>query len=117
MFESIKKMVNLKREYKKMKQRAAALSEDYCYVFGKIESYMWNNCIDSSILYVIIGILELFENGERDGLSVSEIVGDDVADFCDGILKEQGKTWIDKWREKLNSDVHKKLLDSIYRQK
>ncbi len=113
MFKSIKKMVNEKCAYKKMKQRAAALSEDYCYVFSKIESYMWNNCIDSSMLYVIIGILELFENGERDGLSVSEIVGDDVAAFCDDILKEQGKTWMDKWRDKLNSDVREKLVDSI----
>ena len=59
---------------------------------------------------VLTDILELFESGAQGGKNVLNIVGDDVSNFCDGILKEvQAQTWTGKKKEMLNQTIHKKL--------
>ncbi len=67
-------------------------------------------CDISSMMNVLTDMLELFESGAQEGKNVLDIVGDDVSDFCDGLLKEvKAQTWTGKRKEMLNQNIHKKL--------
>lgn len=71
---------------------------------------MWDFSLGSSMMDVLTDILELFESGTQEGKKVLDIVGNDVSDFCDGLLKEvQVQTWLGKRKVKLNQSIHKKL--------
>jgi DNA-binding ferritin-like protein (Dps family) len=107
---NIPKMVNEKRMYKAHMARVEKLPEDYRYVFKKIQSHMWMFAAGSGydMLRLHYDLLELFEQGLADGKRVLEITGDDVAGFCDELLKS-AQTYTENWREKLNREIHAKL--------
>lgn len=68
-----------------------------------IEKYMWNY---ARMFEHIKGILEMFELGVSEGLTVHEVVGEDLADFADGIIAEIPEdTWIHDMRKKLRSTL------------
>lgn len=106
----IKKMVKDKKEYREMMNRVHALPEDYQYVYEKMTKYMWSFAEGSGydMLKVQYGLIDLFEEGAAEGKPVLVITGDDVAAFCDELLRN-AKTYTEGWREKLNRDVHQKL--------
>ena len=54
------------------------------------------------------GLLELFETGAAEGKTALEVTGDDVASFCDELLRN-ATTYTEKRRDKLNREVQKKL--------
>ena len=53
-------------------------------------------------------LIELFEAGAAEGKPVLEITGEDVAAFCDELLRSTS-TYTENWREALNRDIQKKL--------
>jgi DNA-binding ferritin-like protein (Dps family) len=53
-------------------------------------------------------LLELFEESAADGKGVLEITGEDVAAFCDELLRN-AKTWTENHRDTLNRDILRKL--------
>jgi DNA-binding ferritin-like protein (Dps family) len=109
-FLTLKRWKQEKVDYKVYKNRIQALPEDYQIVFKEIEAFMWNFALGSSMMNVLTDMLELFESGAQEGKNVLDIVGDDVSDFCDGLLKEvQAQTWTGKMKVKLNQSIHKKL--------
>ena len=99
-----------KRRYKQMQDRVKALPEDYGFVYRKIEHYMWMHAGGDgmSMIPILADLLELFETGAADGRKVLDITGDDVASFCDELLKNT-KQWIENWHDALNRDIQKKL--------
>lgn len=107
---NIKKMVKSKREYKQHMARVEALPADYQYVFKKIQSHMWMFAAGSGydMMKLHYDLIELFETGAADGKHVLEITGEDVASFCDELLRS-AKTYAEDWREALNRDIQKKL--------
>ena len=107
---NIKKMMQSKREYKQQMARVAALPEDYQYVFKKIQRHMWMFASGAGydMLKVHNDLIELFETGAAEGKQVLEITGDDVAEFCDELLRST-RTYTEDWRESLNRDILKKL--------
>jgi DNA-binding ferritin-like protein (Dps family) len=111
-FSTLKLWKQEKNDYKVYKKRIQALPKDYQIVFKEIEAYMWNFASGDgrSMMNVLTDILELFEYGAQGGKNVLNIVGEDVSDFCDGILKEiQAQTWIGKKKEMLNQAIRSKL--------
>lgn len=110
MFGVFKRLVGDKREYRQMMARVKKLPEDYQFVFQKIQWYTWNFAGGDGMdmLKVHYELIELFEIGAADGKRALEITGDDVAAFCDELLKN-AKTYTENWREKLNRDVANKL--------
>lgn len=110
MFGVFKKLVGDKREYRQMMARVQKLPEDYQFVFRKIQQYTWSftGGDGMDMLKVHYDLIELFELGAADGKRVLEITGDDVAGFCDELLKNT-KTYTEDWRVKLNRDVASKL--------
>lgn len=107
---NIKKMIKSKREYKQQMARVQALPKDYQYVFKKIQKHMWMFAAGSGydMLKIHYDMIELFEDGAADGKHVLEITGEDVAAFCDELLRS-ARTYTENWREALNRDILKTL--------
>ena len=107
---NIKKMIKSKREYKQQMARVEALPKDYQYVFKKIQKHMWMFASGSGydMMKIQYDLIELFEEGATEGKHVLEITGEDVATFCDDLLRN-ARTYTEDWREALNRDILKKL--------
>jgi DNA-binding ferritin-like protein (Dps family) len=110
MFDSWKKLVGEKKEYRQMMARVKKLPEDYQFVYEKIQQYTWQFAGGDGydMLKIHYDLIDLFETSVADGKRVLEITGEDVAAFCDELLKN-AKTYTEDWRVKLNRDVRNKL--------
>lgn len=107
MSDFLKKIIGDKKEWKAMEERAKALPKDYRVVYDEIKRYIWKSSGLGSV-DIFKGLLDLFEEGAANGKHVLEITGDDVAAFCDELLRG-AKTYTEGWREELNHDIAKKL--------
>lgn len=107
---NIRNIAREKRKYRQMQARVKALPEEYSYVYDKIQHYMWSFSGGSGmdLLPIFTDLLELFETGAAEGRRVLEITGEDVAAFCDELLRN-AKTYTQNWRENLNRDIIKKV--------
>lgn len=107
---NIPKILESKREYKKHMARVDVLPEDYQYVFKKIQSHMWMFAAGSGydMMKIHYDLIGLFEEGAAEGKHVLEITGEDVAAFCDELLRN-AETYTENWRTKFNQDIMKKL--------
>ncbi len=110
MLDLFKKLIGEKKEYKMMMARVEAMPKDYRFMFKKIQNYMWNFTAGDGydMLKIHYELIDLFETGVLEGRRVIEITGEDVAAFCDELLRNT-KTYMGNWREELNRDVKKKL--------
>ncbi len=110
MIKILKKLVGEKKEYRQMMARVKALPLDYQFVFDKIQHYMWSYVAGDGydMLTIQYELIDLLEEGAASGKHVLEITGEDVAAFCDELLRN-AKTYVAKWREALNRDVMAKL--------
>lgn len=110
MIEMFKKIFGDKKEYKEMMARVERMPEDYQFVYKKMQHYMWSHAAGDGMdmLKVQYELIDLFEEGAANGKNVLEITGEDVAAFCDELLKS-AKTYTETWRESLNKDIKKKL--------
>ena len=113
----LKKILGDKKEWRGMEARAAALPGDYRIVYGEIQKYMWKftagNGMD--IIAILKDLLDLFETGAADGKRALEVTGEDVAAFCDELLRN-AKTYTEKWHDALNRDVMDKLREEENKQ-
>lgn len=107
---NIKKMMESKREYKQQMARVEVLPKDYQYVFKKIQGHMWMFAAGSGYdtMKIHYDLIELFEAGAAEGRHVLEITGEDVAAFCDELLRS-ANTYTENWRETMNRDIRKKF--------
>jgi DNA-binding ferritin-like protein (Dps family) len=116
-FSTLKLWKQEKIDYKVYKKRIQKMPKDYQIVFKEIEAFMWNFASGDGrgMVGVLTDILELFESGAQGGKNVLKIVGEDVSDFCDGILKEvQAQTWTGKKKDMLNQTIYRKLGGQKY---
>ncbi|MFV2046358.1 DUF1048 domain-containing protein [Metabacillus litoralis] len=96
-----------KREWKAMEARAKALPSEYHNAYKAIQKYMWTTGGPAEwkeCSRIFNGIIDLFEEGAAEGKKVTDLTGEDVASFCDELVKDT-KTWSDKYRTKLNDTV------------
>ena len=107
---NIKKILESKREYKQQMARVEALPEDYRYVYKKIQGHMWQFVSGAGydMMKIHEELLELFEAGAAQGRPVLEITGEDVAGFCDELLRS-ARTCTDDRRQRFNRDILRKL--------
>ncbi|WML40133.1 DUF1048 domain-containing protein [Neobacillus sp. OS1-2] len=107
-FEKIIGSLDDKREWKELESRAKALPSEYRNAYKAIQKYLWTSgggptdWKDSSRIFG--GILDLFEEGAAEGKKVTALTGEDVASFCDDLVKDE-QTWKDKYRKKLNDTI------------
>ncbi|ALC82901.1 MULTISPECIES: DUF1048 domain-containing protein [Bacillus] len=101
-----KKFLQEKREYRKFRKRINELPDEHKKAMIAIEKYMWMFAKGSGMFEYLKNILEMFEDSAKEGLSVRDIVGNDIAEFADSFLAEfPEETWIDKERKKLRNSI------------
>ncbi|MGQ7296715.1 DUF1048 domain-containing protein [Quadrisphaera sp. KR29] len=112
MRDLLTKLIGEKKEWRAMEARAAALPEDYRVVYREIKKYVFNLAGGDgrSIVALLDDLLGLFETGAADGRRALEVTGDDVAGFCDELLRG-ARTYTQDWRERLNRTVQQELGD------
>ncbi|MCM3635398.1 MULTISPECIES: DUF1048 domain-containing protein [Paenibacillus] len=107
---SIQDMIQGKKEWRAHMARVKALPEDYRFVYKEIQKYFFkvgpvelNNGIG-----LLSGIVDLFEEGAALGKGVLEVTGNDVAAFCDDLIKDS-KTYTDIYQEYVDQEVNKAM--------
>jgi len=81
----IRDIIESKKQWRAHVARIKALPQDYRIVYQEIQGYFFKTGLaDESVL---AGILDFFEEGAAAGRGVLELVGDDVAAFCDDLVK------------------------------
>jgi DNA-binding ferritin-like protein (Dps family) len=96
-----------KKEWRAMVKRSKALPHDYQIAYNEIMRYIWTSTGISTIEPVKV-LLDLFEESAANGRDVLEITGNDVAAFCDELVKGE-KTYFEDLRKKLNNNISKKI--------
>lgn len=106
----LKKILGDKKEWRDMEARAKALPADYRVVYDEIKKHLWKFSAGSGMdtIRVLKDLLGLFETGAVDGRRALEVTGQDVAGFCDELLKNT-HTYTEDWRKALNRHVTDRL--------
>lgn len=93
-----------KRIYRQFKKRVNALPKDYRYAFKKIQHYLYYVDISGCDMSLFTDLVELFEDSAAHNKPVLDIVGNDVASFCDELVLASA-TKNPTTREKLNKEI------------
>ncbi|RQN10999.1 DUF1048 domain-containing protein [Clostridium butyricum] len=103
---------DITKEIKSFEFRVKKLPNDYQVEWEKIKSNIWEESDFSgrNIIPILEGVLSFLEERAADGLSVDVVLGEDMKEFCSELAFEyNGKSFRDKWRKQLNSNISKKL--------
>ena len=103
---------DLTREWQAFEARAEALPADYRAAWEqiKVNVYPHSDFTGRNLTPIIDGVLGLLEETAADGLSVHEVLGDDIDGFCATLTGGEGaRSYRDRWREQLNRNVARKL--------
>jgi DNA-binding ferritin-like protein (Dps family) len=82
--------------------RVKALPPDYQIVYKEIQRYLFKvGPVDLPDGSLLSGIVDFFEEGVAAGKGVLELIGNDVAAFCDDQVKDS-RTYADIYRESIS---------------
>lgn len=111
----IQDIIEGKKEWRAHVARVKALPKDYQIVYKEIQKYLFKvgpvELTEGTGL--LSGIIDLFEEGAAVGKGVLEVTGNDVAAFCDDLIKDS-KTYADIYQESVDkkvSEAIKKAMD------
>ncbi|MEU1428059.1 DUF1048 domain-containing protein [Nocardia sp. NPDC005746] len=100
----IRDIIEGKREWRAQVARVKALPPDYQIVYKEIQKYFFKvgpvELVGGSLLS---GILDFFEEGAAAGTGVIELIGSDVAAFCDDLIKDS-RTYADLYQESVGKE-------------
>ncbi|WP_327141268.1 DUF1048 domain-containing protein [Nocardia sp. NBC_01327] len=103
----IRDVIEGKREWRAHMARVKALPPDYQIVYKEIQKYFFKigpvDLVEGNLLQ---GIVEFFEEGAAAGTGVLELIGDDVAAFCDDLVKDS-PTYADIYQESVSKEIGK----------
>ena len=90
-----------KKQWRAHLARIKALPPDYQIVYKEMQRYLFKvGPIDLHDGTLLSGIVDFFEEGAAAGKGVLELIGDDVAAFCDDLVKDS-RTYADLYQESL----------------
>lgn len=93
--------------------RAGKLPAEYRAAWEEIKVSLWphSDFTGRNLMRILDGVLGLLEETSAEGQTVREVLGEDIKGFCSALAGEEGaKSFRDKWREQLNSNVARKLV-------
>ncbi|MBE1489311.1 DUF1048 domain-containing protein [Plantactinospora soyae] len=98
----IQDIIEGKKQWRAHVARVKALPRDYQIVYKEIQRYFFKvgpvGLADGTLLS---GIVDFFEEGVADGKGVLELIGNDVAAFCDDLVKDS-RTYADIYQESIS---------------
>ncbi len=103
---------DLTKEWKALEARAAALPAAHRAAWEQIKIDVSPHADFSgrNLLPILDGALGLLEETAADGLSIDEVLGDDIKGFTAALTgEEEARGYRDRWREQLNRNVARKL--------
>lgn len=107
---SIQDIIEGKKEWRAHMARVKALPQDYRVVYKEIQKQFFKvgpvELTEGTGL--LSGIIDLFEEGAASGKGVLEVTGNDVAAFCDDLIKDS-KTYADIYQESVDKEVAKAM--------
>ena len=84
----IQDIIDGKKQWRSHMARVKALPPDYQIVYKEIQRYLFKvGPIDLPDGRLLSGIVDFFEEGVAAGKGVVELIGNDVAAFCDDLVK------------------------------
>ncbi len=107
---SIHDIIEGKKEWKAHINRLKALPKDYQIVYKELQKYLFKiGPVELSEDFSLLsGILDFFYEGVASGKSVLEVTGNDVALFCDELIKDS-KTYADIYQESVKNEINKSI--------
>jgi DNA-binding ferritin-like protein (Dps family) len=85
----VQDIIEGKRRWRAHMARVKALPRDYQIVYKEMQRYLFKvGSIDSPDGHLLSGIVDFFEEGVAAGKGVLQLVGNDVAAFCDDLVKD-----------------------------
>ncbi|MGW2052143.1 DUF1048 domain-containing protein [Streptomyces sp. NPDC001858] len=98
----IQDIIEGKKQWRAHMARVKALPPDYQIVYKEIQKYFFKvGPIDLPDGNLLSGIVDFFEEGAASGKGVLEIIGTDVAAFCDDLIKDS-RTYADIYQESIS---------------
>jgi DNA-binding ferritin-like protein (Dps family) len=86
---SIHDIVEGKKQWRAHTARVKALPPDYRIVYQEMQKYLFKvGPITLSDGPLLPGIVDFFEEGAATGKGVLQLIGTDVAAFCDDLVKD-----------------------------
>ncbi|GGV25634.1 hypothetical protein GCM10010277_06710 [Streptomyces longisporoflavus] len=99
----IQDVIEGKKQWRAHMARVKALPPDYQIVYKEMQKYLFKvGPVDLPDGPLLSGIVDFFEEGAAAGKGVLELIGTDVAAFCDGLIKDS-RTYADLYQESLNN--------------
>ena len=105
---------DITKEMKGFETRIKTLPQQYQEAWNQMKEtiYPYSDLTGRNLIPIFDGIVCLLEEANIDHQSIEDIFGDDMKGFCLALLGEEGaKDYRDKWRDKLNNSVKKKLQE------
>ncbi len=103
---------DLTREYRGFEARAAMLPAGHRAAWEEVKVHLlpYGSFTGRNLMPILDGVLGLLEETAADGQDVREVLGDDIPGFCAAVAGGEGaRSYRDRWREQLNSNVARKL--------
>lgn len=97
----IQDIIEGKKQWRAHMARVKALPPDYQIVYREMQRYLFKiGPVDLADGRLLTGIADFFEEGAADGKGVLELIGNDVAAFCDDLVKDS-RTNADIYQESI----------------
>ncbi|NAS23563.1 DUF1048 domain-containing protein [Herbidospora sp. NEAU-GS84] len=97
----IQDIIEGKRQWRAHVARVKALPPDYQIVYKEMQRYFFKvGPVELHDGTLLSGILDFFEEGVTEGKGVLELTGDDVAAFCDDLIKDS-RTYAEIYQESI----------------
>ncbi|MEU0022833.1 DUF1048 domain-containing protein [Streptomyces rochei] len=98
---SIHDIIEGKKQWRAHMARVKSLPPDYQIVYKEMQRYLFKvGPTDLTDGPLLPGIVDFFEEGAAKGKGVLELIGEDVAAFCDDLIKDS-RTYADVYQESL----------------
>lgn len=98
----IQDIIEGKKQWRAHMARVKALPPDYRIVYKEMQRYFFKvGPVELADGTLLSGIVDFFEEGVAAGKGVLELIGEDVAVFCDDLIKDS-RTYADLYQESLD---------------
>ncbi|MFB9234484.1 DUF1048 domain-containing protein [Plantactinospora siamensis] len=98
----IQDIIEGKKQWRAHVARVKALPPDYRIVYQEMQRYLFKvGPVDLAGGGLLPGIVDFFEEGAAAGKGVLELVGADVAAFCDGLISDS-RTYAEIYQESIH---------------
>jgi DNA-binding ferritin-like protein (Dps family) len=100
----IQDIIEGKKQWRAHLARVKALPPDYRIAYQEMQRYFFKvGPVDLTEGNLLSGIVDFFEEGAAAGRGALELIGEDVAAFCDDLIKDS-RTYADLYQESVGGE-------------